>query len=362
MTITSMWAALKQLLQQEGSCAPSSRAAHAQRGDSQCKAKPAAETADFKDSPRDQKGSKSHKKKKRDFERKRDSSTSQLSNTLNCKGSVEVWEHSKENGPNPNLPLPHVSSPAFSPCKDDDRAPRIEAQAWRIRAAQPKALSVWEVRRLMFYEPGKETCANNGLERMHCSASASDAVWGQLPGWEVTNALGGVHTAGHGWGGRPDDNWEIWVGAEWGTPLQIERVKILQGESRGHSFRSRNRGPTTAQSIFIEAQLEDRSWGLVAGPVPINTDGWTTIRLCCAGAKRRRANLIQNSVSTPALRIASPNEAVPKVSEKECASPSSASTAPSTASGSAASGSTSSKKVTFAENCTPQAFPSLGKF
>merc|ERR1712224_887086 len=169
------------------------------------------------------------------------------------------------------------------------------------------------------------------------------------------HALGGVRTAGHGWGGRPDKNWEIWLGAEWVTPLQVERVKILQGENRGRTFRSRNRGPTTAESVYVEAQLEDGSWGLVAGPVPLDADGWTTIRLCCAGAKRRRANLAKGTVRTPALRVASPNEAVPKLSDKGCATQPCASTA---------CAPTSSvkkvKQVTFARKSDEKTFASLG--
>lgn len=371
--ITGMWAAFKALLQQEGSCAPSSRAPPNKTGDLQCEPRTALEQDDFTASLSEKKGSRSHRKKRKEATSTIDTdanhsvkmgSKSQLKQPT--KSLVDIFgEHSKENGPNPNCPLPHVKSPAETPCQIDDRAPRIEAQAWRIRAAEPKALSVWEVRRLLFYEPGKETCSNGSLQRMNCSGSASDDSWGQLPGWEMRHALGGVNTTGHGWGGRPDDNREIWLGAEWGTPLQIERVKILQGEKRGPSFRSRNRGPTTADSVFIEAQFEDKSWGLVAGPVPLNADGWTTIRLCCAGAKRRRANSIQEFVPTPALRIASPSEAAPSVSDKESRSPSSASTAPESTSSvkkasKAPTSTPSVKRVTFANDCDSKAFPSLG--
>lgn len=318
-----MWAAFKALVQQEGTCAPSGRSSHKKEGDSKCEARTALDA------------DRSHQKKSSKKGRKK-----LLDEPTTCSEGV-LRNYGIENSPNPNLPLPHVTSPAVSPCKDDDRAPRIEAQAWRVRAATPKALSVWEVRRILLYEPGKETSSNGSVVSMTCSASASDDEWGQLQGWEVANAFGGPNSAGHGWGGRPDKNWEIWLGAEWGTPFQVERVKILQGENRGHSFR-RSRGPTTAESVFVEAQLEDGSWGLIAGPVPLNADGWTTIRLCCAGAKRRRANSGQCSVPTPALRIASPdevNEAVPRLSDAS---------------------SSKKKQVTFAKGSDPKAFPSLG--
>jgi len=166
----------------------------------------------------------------------------------------------------------------------------------------------------------------------------------------VKNAFRGPHT-GHGWGGRPDKNWEIWLGAEWGTPLQVERVKILQGEKTGHSFRPRSRGPTIAQSVFVEAKLKDGSWGLVAGPVPLNADGWTTIRLCCAGAKRRRANSSE-AVPTPSLRVASPNEALSEIYHNGHGIPPCQSVVQKKRS--------SKKKVTFAKSGDPQAFPSLG--
>lgn len=329
-----MWAALKALVLQEGTCAPSTR------------------EVDERESDNDKEVTKS-----------------QLSKPAPCLGGT-FWENhnAMERKRSPNLPLPHVSSPKGTPSQDEDRAPRIEAQAWRVRAATPKALAVWEVRALLVYEPGKEICANSSIAGMHCSASASDEEWGQLPGWEMEHALKGGHTTGHGWGGRPDQNWEVWLGAEWDIPLQVERVKILQGENRGRSFRSRNRGPTTADSVFVEAQLEDGSWGLIAGPVPLNAEGWTTIRLCCAGAKRHRASSDQGCVRTPALRVASPNEVVPKLSDKGCANPALASTACEPT-----SSVKKKKKVSFARNnysqysdpnlppkCKPSAFPSLG--
>lgn len=324
-----MWAALKALIQQEGTCVPSQRTPRSNEEHSQNKAR-------FTLDPHVDKILKE--------------SESQRAEPEKYLGGM-FWHHGSENA---KQPLPHVSSPAVSPCKEDDRAPRIEAQAWRIRAAQPKALHVWEVRSLQFYEPEKEVSANSSLEFMHCSGSASDASWGQIPGWEVTHAFGGVHTdgRGHGWGGRPDKTREIWLGAEWGTPLQVERVKILQGQNRGHSFRSRNGGATTAKSVFIEAQLEDGSWGLIAGPVPINEDGWTTIRLCCAGAKRRRSTSDQEGlVPTPALRVASPNQPVPI--EDTPPSRTRSARAPT-------SRGKKSKKVTFDSNKNLEAFPSLG--
>lgn len=349
-----MWAAFKALVQQEGTCAPSGRSSHKKEGDSKCEARTALDA------------DRSHQKKSSKKGRKK-----LLDEPTTCSEGV-LRNYGIENSPNPNLPLPHVTSPAVSPCKDDDRAPRIEAQAWRVRAATPKALSVWEVRRILLYEPGKETSSNGSVVSMTCSASASDDEWGQLQGWEVANAFGGPNSAGHGWGGRPDKTWEIWLGAEWGTPLQVERVKILQGENRGHSFRSGNRGASTAESVFIEAQLEDGSWGLVAGPVPINEDGWTTIQMCCAGAKRHRTSGTSNPgdfpfpstlrVPTPALRLASPHIAqsgVHMLSDAE--STASRSTGRSEAE-STTSKSTrqSGKKVTFTCKDEPQAFPSLG--
>jgi len=299
-----MWAALKALIQQEGTCVPSTRTSQIQAGGSQPKARTASkDTAVFDDCSADKKVFSLFAEPEK-----------QLAEPACLGGMFGLRDETN------HRPVKHVRSPAVSPDNDEnDRAPRIEAQTWRIRAAKPEALFVWEVRALLFYEPGKETCANTSLQHMSCSGSASDAEWGGLPGWEMDHALHGVHTNGHGWGGRLDKNQESWLGAEWGTPLQIERVKILQGENRGHSFRSRNRGPTTARSVFIEAQLED------------------------------------GSVPTPSLRVASPNEAVPRVSDEGCTTPPCASTVPKRT-----SSAKKIKKVSFAQKNDPLAFPSLG--
>jgi len=154
-----MWAAFKALIQQEGTCAPSTRC---REGDSRCeivesqsKAQPIFDADRSDQNKSSKKGSKSREHSDDMF-----------------------WN---ENEPNPNMPLPHLKSPA-APSNEDERAPRIEAKAWRIRAAEPKALSVWEVRRLLVYEPGEETSANDSICHLTCSGSACDDEWGQLKG------------------------------------------------------------------------------------------------------------------------------------------------------------------------------------
>jgi len=189
--------------------------------------------------------------------------------------SVTNGVHERGIFASPNQPLTVIPSPRDIAKVPKGAPPRIASKAWRVRVARPR-LSRWDVQSLLFFD-NEGSKAEPLVEniRARSSGSASDPQWGGLPGSEASKAIANLqgHDRGEGWSGRPDENWDVWLGAEWRRPVALHSLKLDQRCTPDP------RSPAAAQAIFIEAVDADGLWGLVAGPVNVNPGSVSTIVL-----------------------------------------------------------------------------------
>eukprot|EP00592_Proboscia_alata_P010130 CAMPEP_0194362404 /NCGR_PEP_ID=MMETSP0174-20130528/10146_1 /TAXON_ID=216777 /ORGANISM="Proboscia alata, Strain PI-D3" /LENGTH=828 /DNA_ID=CAMNT_0039135249 /DNA_START=209 /DNA_END=2695 /DNA_ORIENTATION=+ len=100
---------------------------------------------------------------------------------------------------------------------------------WRIRATIHTSGWMWDVHMLDFYD-SKGMMINSTIASPLWSGSASDEEHDNIPGYEAHLALSrsiGEH-AGF-WGGRKDDDGELWIGASWAEPVNLSKISIQTG-------------------------------------------------------------------------------------------------------------------------------------
>lgn len=122
------------------------------------------------------------------------------------------------------------SAVSNAPVIEGSSAPRLSfptGDAWRIKALGGTALGgrSWDVAELQFWTPEGALGAQRPVAIS--SGSVSDAAYGSVSGYEGDKAFD--QNSASIWGGRPDEDGELWIGLQYVEPVQVTSVRMMQG-------------------------------------------------------------------------------------------------------------------------------------